>query len=172
MGSILSKPKIPAPEPISEETKKAQRMQLETLQADEKRAEEERMKELSQNLGSAFGRLINETMMPLVTKILFVMEDRGLIDLPLRVNGLEIKVVPVAPLAMAQAMEEVEKAIKIRLSKIKLKFDGDSIDREIVRDIIFKLREPNAETEHKFISLQIFSDDAIDNSEVQKDETR
>lgn len=69
-------------------------------------------------------------------------------------------------------MEEVEKAIKIRLSKIKLKFDGDSIDREIVRDIIFKLREPNAETEHKFISLQIFSDDAIDNSEVQKDETR
>ena len=46
MGSILSKPKIPAPEPISEETKKAQRMQLETLQADEKRAEEERMKQL------------------------------------------------------------------------------------------------------------------------------
>lgn len=71
----------------------------------------ERMKELSQNLGSAFGRLINETMMPLVTKILFVMEDRGLIDLPLRVNGLEIKVVPVAPLAMAQAMEEVEKVL-------------------------------------------------------------
>ena len=69
-------------------------------------------------------------------------------------------------------MIEVEKAIKIRLSKIKLKFIGDSIDREIVRDIIFKLREPNAETEHKFISLQIFSDDAIDNSEVQKDETK
>ena len=71
----------------------------------------ERMKELSQNLGSAFGRLINETMMPLVTKILFVMDDRGLIDLPLKVNGLEIKVVPVAPLAMAQAMEEVEKVL-------------------------------------------------------------
>ena len=47
MGGILSKPKIPAPEPISEETKEAQRMQLETLQADEKRAEEERMKEMS-----------------------------------------------------------------------------------------------------------------------------
>jgi len=60
-------------------------------------------------------------------------------------------------------MIEVEKAIKIRLSKIKLEFNGDTIDREIVRDIIFKLREPNAETEHKFINLEIFSDKAIQN---------
>lgn len=67
----------------------------------------ERMKELAQNLGSAFGRLINETMIPLVEKILQVMDDRGLIDLPLRVNGLEVKVAPVAPLAMAQNMEEI-----------------------------------------------------------------
>lgn len=67
----------------------------------------ERMKELAQNLGSAFGRLINETMIPLVEKILQVMDDRGLIDLPLRVNGLEVRVSPVAPLAMAQNMEEI-----------------------------------------------------------------
>jgi hypothetical protein len=67
----------------------------------------ERMKELSQNLGSAFGRLINETMIPLVSKILQVMDDRGIIDMPLRVNGLEVKVAPVAPLAMAQNMEDV-----------------------------------------------------------------
>ena len=60
-------------------------------------------------------------------------------------------------------MEEVEKAIKIRLSKIKLQFSGDSIDREIVRDIMLKLREPNADTEHKFINLEIFSDKAIQN---------
>jgi len=31
--------------------------------------------------------------------------------MPLKVNGLEIKVVPIAPLAMAQAMEEVEKVL-------------------------------------------------------------
>ena len=67
----------------------------------------ERMKELAQNLGSAFGRLINETMIPLVEKILMVMDDRGLIDLPLRVNGLEVRVSAVAPLAMAQNMEEI-----------------------------------------------------------------
>jgi len=72
----------------------------------------ERMKELAQNLGSAFGRLINETMVPLVTKILDVMNERGLIDLPLKVNGLEIKIAPVAPLAMSQAMEEVDKVLQ------------------------------------------------------------
>jgi len=67
----------------------------------------ERMKELAQNLGSAFGRLINETMIPLTAKILEVMYERGLIDMPLRVNGLEVKVVPVAPLAQAQNQEEI-----------------------------------------------------------------
>jgi hypothetical protein len=72
----------------------------------------ERMKELAQNLGSAFGRLINETMIPLTAKILEVMDERGLIDLPLRVNGLEVKVTPVAPLAQAQAMEEVNAVLQ------------------------------------------------------------
>ena len=47
-------------------------------------------------------------------------------------------------------MKEVERAIQIRLSNIKLEFDGDSIDREIVRDIIYKLRDHKAQTEYKF----------------------
>jgi len=67
----------------------------------------ERMKELAQNLGSAFGRLINETMIPLVAKILEVMDQAGIIDMPLRVNGLEVKVSPVSPLAMAQNLDEI-----------------------------------------------------------------
>jgi len=72
----------------------------------------ERMKELSQNLGSAFGRLINETMIPLVSKILQVMDDRGIITLPLKVNGLEVKISPVAPLAMAQNMDDVQNILQ------------------------------------------------------------
>jgi hypothetical protein len=72
----------------------------------------ERMKELSQNLGSAFGRLINETMIPIVTKTLKIMDQRGLIDLPLKVNGLEIKVSAVAPLAMAQSMDDVQNILQ------------------------------------------------------------
>jgi hypothetical protein len=70
------------------------------------------MKQLSQNLGSAFGRLINETMVPLVEKILQIMDERGIIDLPLKVNGLEIKVTPVSPLAMSQNMDDVQNILQ------------------------------------------------------------
>ena len=47
-------------------------------------------------------------------------------------------------------MTEVERAIQIRLENIKLQFDGDSIDRELVRDIIYKMRDPEAQTEYDF----------------------
>jgi len=69
----------------------------------------ERMKELAQNLGSAFGRLITETMVPMVSRILYVMDERGMIEMPLRVNGLEVKVSPVSPIAQAQNMGDIER---------------------------------------------------------------
>jgi hypothetical protein len=68
----------------------------------------ERTRELATNLGSAFGRLINETMVPVVTRILYVMDQQGLIDLPLKVNGVEVKVTPVSPLAQAQKLQEIQ----------------------------------------------------------------
>ena len=46
-------------------------------------------------------------MIPIVSKMLEVMDQGGLIDLPLRVNGLEVKVSHVSPLAMAQNMDEI-----------------------------------------------------------------
>ena len=47
-------------------------------------------------------------------------------------------------------MNEVEKAIEIRLLNMEIEFAGDSIDREIVRDIIYKMRDPKAQIEHNF----------------------
>ena len=72
----------------------------------------ERMKELAQNMGSAFGRLITETMVPIVTRVLSIMDKKGLIQLPLKVNGLEVKVVPVSPLAKAQNLEEINEIMQ------------------------------------------------------------
>lgn len=72
----------------------------------------ERMKELAQNLGSAFGRLITETMVPMIARILYVMDERGMIEMPLKVNGLEVKVVPVSPIAQAQNMGDIEKIMQ------------------------------------------------------------
>ena len=72
----------------------------------------QRIQELATNLGSAFGRLITETMIPLVSRILYVMDERGMIEMPLRVNGLEVKVTPVSPIAQAQNMGDIEKIMQ------------------------------------------------------------
>ena len=72
----------------------------------------QRMKELSQNLGSAYGRLITEAMTPIVRRILFVMDQMNIIDLPLSVNGMEVKVIPTSPLAQTQNMEDLDKVLQ------------------------------------------------------------
>jgi hypothetical protein len=105
----------------------------------------ERMKELSQNLGSAFGRLINETMIPIVSKTLQVMDERGLIDLPLRVNGLEVRVAPVSPLAMAQNMDEVANTMQFVQLASQMGPEGQATPRygDIVDYIGDKLGVPS-----------------------------
>ena len=72
----------------------------------------ERMRELATNLGSAFGRLLTETMVPLVRRSMYIMNEAGLIALPLRVNGLEVRVVPVSPLAKAQHLDDIQDAMQ------------------------------------------------------------
>tara|TARA_R100001594_G_scaffold131252_1_gene170794 strand:- start:71 stop:853 length:783 start_codon:yes stop_codon:yes gene_type:complete len=72
----------------------------------------QRMKELSQNMGSAFGRLITEAMLPIVRRVLFIMDSQGLVDMPLKIDGQEIKVVPISPLAQAQSLDELENVMK------------------------------------------------------------
>ena len=71
-----------------------------------------KMKILSENMGSAFGRLIQETMYPVVRRTLEVMDELGMIELPLKVNGLQVKVQPVAPIAMSQNMEKVSEIMQ------------------------------------------------------------
>lgn len=70
-----------------------------------------KLSDLSQNLGSAFGRLISETMFPIVRRTLELMDEMGMIDLPLKVNGLEVQVVPVSPLAMANNAEKLNEVM-------------------------------------------------------------
>jgi hypothetical protein len=52
------------------------------------------------------------------------MDERGLIDLPLQVNGLEVKVSPVAPLAMAQNMEEINNIMQFMQITSQLGTEG------------------------------------------------
>jgi hypothetical protein len=51
-------------------------------------------------------------MVPLIGRILYVMDEQGLIEMPLRVNGLEVKVTPISPIAQAQSMGDIEKIMQ------------------------------------------------------------
>jgi hypothetical protein len=72
----------------------------------------ERMRDLAINLGSSYGRMIHEAMVPLVKLVLAEMGDQGIIDLPLKVDGLEVQIVPVSPLAQAQNLDEVQNVLQ------------------------------------------------------------
>ena len=47
-------------------------------------------------------------MMPIVRRTLELMDELGMIALPLKVNGLQVSVIPVAPLAMASNVDRVQ----------------------------------------------------------------
>lgn len=71
-----------------------------------------RMQELASNMGAAFGRMMTECMLPLVSRILKVMDQENLIDMPLRIDGQAVKIVPISPLAKAQNAEETESILQ------------------------------------------------------------
>ena len=73
---------------------------------------QQRIQELAQNLGSAFGRLITEVMTPIIQRTLTIMDQQGLIELPLKVNGLEVKITPVSPIAMSQNTNDVNNVVQ------------------------------------------------------------
>lgn len=62
---------------------------------------------LSENMGASFGRLISETLVPIVRRTLELMDEMGIIELPLKIDGLQVKIVPVSPLAMASNKDKV-----------------------------------------------------------------
>ncbi len=62
---------------------------------------------LSENMGASFGRLISETMTPIVRRTLELMDELGIIELPLKIDGLQVKIVPISPLAMASNKDKV-----------------------------------------------------------------
>ena len=66
----------------------------------------ERMADLSRRIGSAFGRLQAELVQPLLQRVIYILKKQGRIDVP-TVNGREVKVRSVSPLAQAQANQDI-----------------------------------------------------------------
>lgn len=72
-----------------------------------------RQQELSKRIGSAFGKLQYELIIPLVQRLLDIMLDLGLIEgSPLVVKGELISIEPTSPLATAQDEEDVVRHIR------------------------------------------------------------
>lgn len=66
----------------------------------------ERMAELARQIGSAFGRLQYEMVVPVIQRVLYILKKRGDIVIP-SVNGREIKIVPNSPLSRAQVEQDL-----------------------------------------------------------------
>ena len=66
----------------------------------------ERMADLSRRIGSAFGRLQAELVQPVLQRVIYILKKQGRIEIP-TVNGREIKIRSVSPLAQAQANQDI-----------------------------------------------------------------
>lgn len=66
----------------------------------------ERMADLSRRIGSAFGRLQAELVQPVLQRVVYILKKQGRIELP-SINGREVKVRSVSPLAQAQANQDI-----------------------------------------------------------------
>jgi len=66
----------------------------------------ERMADLSRRIGSAFGRLQAELVQPVLQRVVYILKKQGRIELP-TINGREIKIRSVSPLAQAQNQADI-----------------------------------------------------------------
>jgi hypothetical protein len=66
----------------------------------------ERMADLSRRMGASFGRLQAELVQPLLQRVVYILKKQGRIEIP-TVNGREIKVRSVSPLAQAQSNQDI-----------------------------------------------------------------
>jgi hypothetical protein len=66
----------------------------------------ERMADLSRRIGSAFGRLQAELVQPVLKRVIYILKKQGRIEMP-TVNGREVKIRSVSPLAQAQSNQDI-----------------------------------------------------------------
>ena len=66
----------------------------------------ERMADLSRRIGSAFGRLQVELVPPVLQRVVYILKKQGRLEVP-TINGREVKIRSVSPLAQAQANQDI-----------------------------------------------------------------
>ena len=78
----------------------------------------QRAKDLSEDLGAAFGRLVSEALVPIVQRTMDILIEQRIIQLPdgaesLRVSGGGVKLTVTGPLAQLQNLDDVDAIAKV-----------------------------------------------------------
>jgi hypothetical protein len=68
---------------------------------------QQRMTELARAIGSPFGRVLIEWVIPSVVRALRILKDRGLVTMP-QIDGKKIDIVATSPLAQGQRFEKID----------------------------------------------------------------
>jgi hypothetical protein len=89
----------------------------------------ERMADLSRRMGSAFGRLQAELVQPVLQRVIYILKKQGRVEVP-TVNGREVKVRSVSPLAQAQANQDISSVARF------LELVGGSFGPEMLQLLI------------------------------------
>lgn len=74
----------------------------------------ERMKDLQVDIGGAFGRLIVEAAIPFYQRTLDVLVSEGYVSLPsrLKIGGMQVRLVSIAPMSKMQNTEELQAMVQ------------------------------------------------------------
>jgi hypothetical protein len=73
----------------------------------------ERLADVARDMGAVAGRMQKEFLQPLVERVIHIYTKQGLIDIP-KVDGREIRVVPVSPLLRAQDQQDVSDFVRFQ----------------------------------------------------------
>jgi hypothetical protein len=72
----------------------------------------ERVRRLTQDLGATFGRIVQELIVPIMQISLDILEEWGIIDLPVQIDGIGVQLVVTSPLALQQNLDDVESLVR------------------------------------------------------------
>ena len=73
----------------------------------------ERLADVARDMGAVAGRMQKEFLQPLVQRIIQIYTDQGLLDIP-KVDGRELRIVPVSPLLRAQDQQDVSDFVRFQ----------------------------------------------------------
>ena len=73
----------------------------------------ERLADVSRDMGAVAGRMQKEFLQPLVERIIYIYSKQGLLDIP-KVDGRELRIVPVSPLLRAQDQQDVSDFVRFQ----------------------------------------------------------